>query len=58
MPTNVEISLTKGSGKGYFAISAYIPGQEYEIEIMKGVFCNNDYTVVKGEYECKYTYNE
>ena len=115
VPSNVEISLTKDSEKGYFSISAYIPGvtqfnavatqnfsaiakieykndgtfvrfistdvefkeengkvflkgsiglddlipgKDYTVTIQKGVFINDDKTIVNEEYICNYTYVE
>ncbi len=116
VPSNVEVSLTKDSEKGYFAINAYIPGvtqyneagtknfealakieyknengrfirfistdvefkeengnvflkgsigledlipgQDYTVTIQKGVFINDDKSVVNDEYVCQYTYVE
>ena len=116
VPSNVEVNLTKDNQKGYFAVSAQmpgitqynaaatqnfeallllkyknengtfiryinedvefkaengkifikgsisledlIPGQDYTVEIQKGVFTNDDRTVVNEEYTCQYTYVE
>ncbi len=44
--------------KGTIGLEDLIPGQDYDIVIQKGVFINDDKSVVNDEYTCKYTYVE
>ena len=58
--TDVEFKEENGNVflKGSIGLEDLIPGQDYTVTIQKGVFINDDKSVVNDEYVCQYTYVE
>lgn len=58
--TDVEFKAENGNVflKGSIGLEDLIPGEDYTVTIQKGVFVNDDKSVINDEYVCTYTYVE